>query len=731
MNGTTGGLSLSGNMTLGTSSRFNNLTFNGSGGAWTFGGTNVDVANNFTITQGTVTAPSSTLNVGVSYTNATGTFNNNNGTVAMNGAAAGSLNGAMTGSNKFFNLSFTGSGSWTFGANSADVANNFNIASGTVTAPSTTLQVGANYTNSGTFTNNSGLVNFNATTGTFSVAGNLTGGNRFNNLTFNGVGGSWSFANPADAAGNFNLTNGTITSGPSTFNVLGNFNINGGTYNSFTGGGAAINVGGNWLNNSSFVANTSTVNMNGSTVGLSLSGNMLSPSNFYNLSFTGSGTWTFGGTAALVSNNFSHSAGTVTLPSSTLTVGANWINSGGTLNHNNGTVTMSSGSGGLTLSSVMTTTSKFNNLTFTGGGSWTVNNNADCNGNFTISSGTVTTPASNILNITGTMSNSGTFNPGASSAVNVSSNWANPGTFIANTSTVTMNGVSTGLTLSGNMTGSNRFNLLVFNGTGGGWTMSNNVDVFSNMTITAGTVTTPVSHTLNIGTSGIGNFSNAGGFVAGATSAINVTGSWNATGGSFNAGTSTVTMNGNNAGQTFAGNMTGVNKFNNLTFTGSSPATWTFNAVPADIGGNFLISGNGAVTTPTTTMNVFGNITNSGTLNAGAAGIINLGSSTAGTGNWTNNNIFNASTSTVNMVSTVASSLNNILSGVNGRFNNLTFNGTGGTFTFNANADVTNNTNSNFTIIAGTVNTPASHILNIAGNWSNARVPTMRGHHLP
>src|SRR5262249_22710563 len=137
MNGTSAGLTLSGNLTAGTNGKFNNLTFNGLGGSWSFGGTDCDVANNFTINQGTVTAPSSTLTVGGSWSNNTGTFTNNSGTVLMNGTTAGlTLSGAMTGSNKFNILTFNGiGGAWSFSANSADVGSNFTITNGTVTAP--------------------------------------------------------------------------------------------------------------------------------------------------------------------------------------------------------------------------------------------------------------------------------------------------------------------------------------------------------------------------------------------------------------------------------------------------------------------------------------------------------------------------------------------------------------------------------------------------------------------
>lgn len=178
-NSTTTGRTLTGSMT--GSNKFYNLTFNGSGGAWSFGSTAADVANNLTLTAGTVTAPSSTLQVTGNWSNS-GSFTNNSGTVVMNATTSGkTLSGTMTGSSKFYNLTFNGSGgAWSFGSSAADVENNFTITAGTVTAPSSTLQVAGNWSNSGTFTHNSGVVTLNKT-GAQTIGGSVA--TAFNSLT--------------------------------------------------------------------------------------------------------------------------------------------------------------------------------------------------------------------------------------------------------------------------------------------------------------------------------------------------------------------------------------------------------------------------------------------------------------------------------------------------------------------------------------------------------------------
>src|SRR5262249_28324827 len=151
---------------------------------------------------------------------------------------------------------------------------------------------------------------------------------------------------------------------------------------------------------------------------------------------------------------------------------------------------------------------RFNNLTFNGaGGSFTINANADVNAqttsNFTITAGTVTTLASSVQNIAGNWSNAGTFNPGASSAINVGGNaggnaWSNSGTFNASTSTVNFNTTTAGTrTLTGALTGSNKFYALTFSGSPSTaiYTFgSTAADVANNFTISGlNTVTAPSS----------------------------------------------------------------------------------------------------------------------------------------------------------------------------------------------------------------------------------------------
>ena len=143
-------------------------TFATPGATWVFQ-SNMTSSAPFTIGGNLYTQPGgtftplagSTTTVGGNWSNF-GAFNNNGGTVVFNGSTTGLLlDGSLSGANKFNNLTFNGSGSWSFNGNNVDVAGNFNIASGTVASGISTINVAGNWNNSGAFTSTGGTVNFN------------------------------------------------------------------------------------------------------------------------------------------------------------------------------------------------------------------------------------------------------------------------------------------------------------------------------------------------------------------------------------------------------------------------------------------------------------------------------------------------------------------------------------------------------------------------------------------
>ena len=618
---------------------FYNLTFNGSGGSWSFpGGGNISVVNDFTITNGTIIAPSTSLTVSGNYSNS-GTFTHNNGTVLFNATDSGNtIAGTLSGSSKFYNLTFNGiGGAWSFTSNpTVEVQQYLNITNGNLTSTSNTLIVTNNYSNTGTFTHNNGTVLMNATDAGNFLSGTLSGSSKFYNLTFNGVAGGWNFtSNPAvEVANDFTITNGTVTA---------------------TSGNTTIT--GNYSNSGVFTNNSGTVIMNATDGGNTLAGTLSGATGkFYNLTFDGvSGAWSFTANPAVeVNNNLTITNGTVTATSGNTTITGNYSNAG-TFTHGSGTVIMNATDAGNTLAGTLSSASSFYNLTFNGsGGAWSFTSNpaVTVDNNLTITTGTVTS-TSNTLTITGNYSNSGTFTHGSG--------------------TVTFNATDSGNTIGGTLSGATgKFYNLTFDGVAGAWSFTSNpaVEVANNLTITNGTVTS-TSNTLTV----TGNYSNSGTFT-------------------HNSGT--VLMNATDAGNTLAGTLSSTSSFYNLTFNGVAGA-WSFTSNPAvTVANNFTIT-NGTVTSTSGNLTVTGNYQVRGT--------------------FTHNNgtvTFNATDTGNTIEGTTPSPISTA------SFYNLTFNGSGGSWGPISNPPTVYlqlTVDNDFTITNGTFIAP--YTLIIFGNYTN------------
>lgn len=166
-------------------------------------------------------------------------------------------------------------------------------------------------------------------------------------------------------------------------------------------------------------------------------------------------------------------------------IGGSWIvDSGATFTSNSQDVTFTATGTGKTITPG---SSSFYSLTFNGsGGGWTFQANATTTDNFTITAGTVTGPSSGHIAVAG--------------------NWANNGgTFTPNSSEVKFNATATGKTLSSSGTGNLIFYDLDFNGSGGGWTFSNNATSTRNWKLTSGAFTASSGVHAEVG----GQFTNA------------------------------------------------------------------------------------------------------------------------------------------------------------------------------------------------------------------------------
>lgn len=202
-------------------------------------------------------------------------------------------------------------------------------------------------------------------TRTLSISGNFTNNNTFTpqTSTIEIVGTSTTAVIHPGTSSLYNLTNSSVGSNvwfdQPNVTLLGSLTIATGTITMPTGvmtiGGSFLNTGGN------FAHNNASVVMNSSAIGRSVTQNGTPFLNaFYNLSFTGSGAWSFTDTNATTTNNFGITNGSVTLPSGLLTVGADFNVSGGSFAHNNGEVLFL-----ITDSDTVTTNgSSFNNTRF-------------------------------------------------------------------------------------------------------------------------------------------------------------------------------------------------------------------------------------------------------------------------------------------------------------------------------------------------------------------------------
>ncbi len=288
---------------LGSAAAVTNLTIN-SGATLTAGGNNLTVSSTFSnsgtlVLQGgeTVSTPANNSGSLVQFNGTTGFYTLKNWTyysLRLSSSSATTYN---------MPAALTLNGSLTIDANNTldTTASNYN------------LNVAGNWTSSGTFTHNSGTVNFNAASTGKTIT---SGGSSFYNIVFNSSSGGWTLQDALTTTNNFTVSN-SETSGNGVnlngkaVNVTGNVAINGGKV---APGSSIITVGGSW-NSSAGTAWTP----GSSTVILSGSGNIAQ--------YTTSAPWNYGFNKLSVA-----AAGTTT----TLTSGALWVNK---LTVGNGTFT--------------------------------------------------------------------------------------------------------------------------------------------------------------------------------------------------------------------------------------------------------------------------------------------------------------------------------------------------------------------------------------------------------
>ena len=233
------------------------------------------------------------------------------------------------------------------------------------------ITVYGNWTNNGTFTPNSSTVDF-AGTG----AGNI-GTSNFNNITFSGAGTK--------------TATGALT-------IAGNVNIT----NNFTAGSFTHTIVGNWANNGTFTASTSSVSMKGSN-GQKIEG----PTSFNNLEINNSSGSAIMGSDQTVNGELKLTNGALNIDKFTLNLNGT-VSGNGTLTGGTGSTLAIGGSSGGNLGTI----------NFTGGtgtlyalsinrdlGSATIGSNLTVGaGGLTITKGVIEVSAGKSLRVNGTTS---------------------------------------------------------------------------------------------------------------------------------------------------------------------------------------------------------------------------------------------------------------------------------------------------------------------------------------
>ncbi|MBI2448391.1 hypothetical protein HYV44_02415 [Candidatus Microgenomates bacterium] len=281
----------------------------------------------------------------------------------------------------------------------------------------------------------------------------------------------------------FSLTTSGITT--DTANGGGDLTISAGTLDTVSGSNYPISIGGSWTNSDTFTANSGTVTFTSVNTGETLSGTLSGASSFNNIIFNGSGgEWT-PGSAVNLNGDLTMTAGTL-LGTQNITVAGGDVTGDGAITLTGGTfkVTGASGTGfgGATAWS-------FSSLTF-GDGADSATTTATGSGGITVSS-VLTIDATHTLDAAGKIwTLSGTTDP-----------FVKTGTFTPNTSTFKFTG--NGAT---NIPATTYYNLQVFPGGAvthtlgaGTFTINNNLDLGGN-TNPASTVITAATNspTVNI-----------------------------------------------------------------------------------------------------------------------------------------------------------------------------------------------------------------------------------------
>ena len=532
-----GGTATTGVHVTGTGNNINDNVQIEDGGFWdNANGTSVTIAN-LTMVEGTFTGNSGTLNV--------------TGNLTLANGGTGDTN------------SFTG------GSGAHDINGNLSIADGTYTATSGITTLAGNFTNSGTFAHGSGTFTFDGT-GAQTISGTPT----FNILNVNKSSGTLTLLSNISIANNLSVLQGTFDL--STF--TSNRTAAGGTLT--VSNGTTLKLGGTsgGQTGSNFPLNFSTISLGStSTVDYSAAGSqtIFATPTYGNLNTSGSGTKT-AGNGLTIAGNVTIGTGTVFAGSTfTHNLAGNWVNNVGASGFTSsgaGTVNFN-GTGAQSVTGQTT----FNNLTLTktAGQTLTLNSAITLNGNLLLTSGNLSAGANSI---------------------SVAGNWTNnsSATAFTGTNTTTFTG-GTSNTIGG--TFSTAFNSLTVNKSGGTLSLSTNITIAGDLSVSAGTFDLSTFTANRTGLGGTLTVSNGAALTIGGTNVFPSNYSTNTLG-----TTSTTNYNGTNQ------NVAAVT-YGNLSLSGAGTKTLLGTTT---IAGNLTLASGTTLDTASNNISIAGDWTNNG-----------------------------------------------------------------------------------------------------------------------
>ena len=441
---------------------YNNVTFGETSGnaIWTLV-TDLTVGGNLSTTYGTLARNSRAVVVAGNITNGASGLWTGTGSTTFNGANAATWTDSAVSKQNFGKVLVDGTSKYVTLGSDVKSENVVIGADDTLDASVSgyTLQVYKHLNNNNVFVARTGTVEFSATSTNNTIN---PGSSSFYNVLFDGP-GSWAFSVANITVGNdITISTGTLTLPTGTTTVAGSWNSTGGLF-AHNNGGVTFTAG-----------SAKTITLAGSNF----------TNTFYNLAFSGAGSWSFATANATTSNDLSMTQGTVTLPSGILALGGNLNGSGGSFSGNSGIVQLTAA----TAKTLQLNGSSFASLRVTGSGSWSfVDSNVTATGDVVISNGTLTLPS-------GTLTLGGSF--------------TNTATFAHNSGTVLFNSSASGKTIN---PGSSPFSSVTLNNSSGGWTIAADATTTNAFTLTnASSFTLASGKYLSVG----GTFTNSVGGAA-------------------------------------------------------------------------------------------------------------------------------------------------------------------------------------------------------------------------